>query len=310
MKIALLVTGRTEWHGLATALRCLFPEHHFYTVPTEQEAASYPDQFPCSGFTSTQLTEAHEGAPPESAQELVERAAQEALGDRRARAADLVMVLDDLELANAHQPARVVRVFRRAVECHLAGQQGARERTQQALRQRVSFHLIVPMIEAWFFGDPGALAKAGVPPGKPSPALVMADPEVFETDDAAYAAATEASCPCWMSKGRDKKRRPKWLGDLPRKNHPKAYLQWLCIDGDDRSCTTYDEVDAGKRALAELNWAVILNEPRLRFHYLRALLADLSQALGPPITGQIDEHLSQPVATRLARNASPILRNI
>ena len=80
------------------------------------------------------------------------------------------------------------------------------------------------MIEAWFFGDPGALAKAGVPATRP-PSLAVTDPEAFETSDAAYAAATEAFCPCWVSRGRDKKRRPKWLGSSSRRNHPKAYLQ-------------------------------------------------------------------------------------
>lgn len=224
MRVALLVTGRTEWHGLAIALRRLFPGHDFTTVPTEREALSSPDQFPYAGFTSTRLTEADEADPPESALEVVGRAAQEALGDRRANRADVVMVLDDLEPANTHQPGRVVQVFRSAVERHLADLQGSRESTRRALRERVSFHLVVPMIEAWFFGDPGALAKAGVPATRP-PSLAVTDPEAFETSDAAYAAATEAFCPCWVSRGRDKKRRPKWLGSSSRRNHPKAYLQ-------------------------------------------------------------------------------------
>ncbi|MCA9644837.1 MAG: hypothetical protein KC492_29310, partial [Myxococcales bacterium] len=59
MKVALLPTGRTEWHGLASALGRLFPAHDFYCLPTEAELQSAPDLFPYPGFTSAQLTAAH-----------------------------------------------------------------------------------------------------------------------------------------------------------------------------------------------------------------------------------------------------------
>ncbi len=170
MRVALLPTGRTEWHGLAIALQRLFRAHEFYALP--EPTVFHSMRGPFNGFTSSTLTERHEREYlPESALELVGLAAREALGDGAHReAADDVVVIDDLELANRHQPDRAVRVFRRAVEHHLEGLQGTRKRTETALRERVSFHLVVPMIEAWFFGDPQALRRAGVPDGvKPVP---------------------------------------------------------------------------------------------------------------------------------------------
>lgn len=312
MRVALLPTGRTEWNGLPGALQRLFPAHEFYAVPTPEEVASNPYRFPYDGFTSIELTEKHEMTPPESARELVGRAAQEALGDRHhAAAADVVVVLDDVELCNAHQPDRVVRVFRKAVEAHLTGLQAARNRTAAALRERVSFHLIVPMIEAWFFGDPLALTTAGMP-SHATPQLAVPDVEAFQTSDAAYLAARKENCPCWLLKRR-KKDRPKWLGDLPRDRHPKGYLQWLCLDGNAKNCTTYDETDGGGRALTGLSWTALLTSPSSRLRYLRAFLADLSDALGQaPATGQIVEDTSPPLpATRLsARSPQNVLRNV
>ena len=311
MRVALLLTGRTEWHGLPAALRRLFPEHEFYAVPTREEVESHPDRFPYDGFTSNELTQKSEDAPPESAILLVERAAQEALGDRHRVAADVVMVLDDVELCNTHQPDRVVRVFRSAVEHHLAELQGARTRTATVLREKVSFHLIVPMIEAWFFGDSSALATAGMPLAG-VPLLAALDVEAFQTNDAAYLGATEEICPCWISK-RIRKNRPKWLGTLLRDKHPKAYLQWLCLDGSQRNCTTYDETENGGRALTGLRWGTLLEQPSSQLRYLRAFLADLADVLGEdPTTGAVVEDPAAPVpATRLsARPQTHVVRNL
>lgn len=310
MRVALLPTGRTEWHGMSNALTRLFVGHSFYPVPTKREVESYPDRFPYDGFTSSALTARSEDDPPESAIELVARAAQEALGDRRSEAADLVVVLDDMELANANQPDRIARVFRAAVARHLAGLSRARGKTEEALRERVSFHLITPMIEAWFFGDPRALVAAGAPP-EATPRLAVTDIEAFRTNDESYLAATDASCPCWASR-RDKKNRPKWLGGHSRAHHPKGYLQWLCLDGGAKNCTSYDETHGGGRALSGLRWEALLGEDASRARYLRALLADLADDLGDPVTGPVAEHDAPPipVTRRSARPRGHVLRNL
>jgi hypothetical protein len=218
-------------------------------------------------------------------------------------------VLDDLELANADQPDQVVRVFRTAVQEHLAGLGGHASKTGTVLQEKVSFHLIVPMIEAWFFGDAGALKASGMNAAT-SPALEAADVEAFQTSDPTYLAATEELCPCWLKK-KNRKDRPKWHDLSTRSRHPKGYLQWLCLDGSAKNCTTYHETSGGGAALAGLCWASLLEQPASHSGYLRALLADLEDALGQPTMGPIGEDSSLPIATRLSsRPRNPVVRNL
>lgn len=316
MKVAILPTGRTEWHGLGQALNRLFPGHEFYCLPSAEEVASNPAGFPYPGFTSVALTQAHQAAPPEAALELVSRAAQEALGDSRSRtkAADLVLIVDDLELPNMAQAGRVVSVMRRAVETHLSGLQQTKHhgKTTAALTERVSFHLIAPMVEAWFFADPGALARAGVPAGTDVNFKDATDPEAFETDDRAYLAAVESDCPVLAALPGHKRKnlRPKWLGALPRGRHPKGYLQWLCRAPSERECTTYSETDDGAAALAEISWQALFSRPTTHFTLLRGLVEDLEDALGVrPSVGW----LSGVPSSLTARSGAPqaaVLRNI
>ena len=314
MRVALLVTGKTELHGLPDAWRSLFPGHDFYAVA---ELSTATERRPYNGFTSSTLRAEYATSPQdhtclESAFELIGRAVQEALGDRHQPRADAVVILDDLELVNAGQEALVARVFRAVVEKHLAGLNvRAAAVTAEVLRERVSFHLIVPMIEAWFFGDPAALALAGVPAAS-TPVLVAGDLETFETNDPGYLAATAASCPCWTTRGQRRDQQPKWLGSLPRQWHPKGYLQWLCIDGNARTCTNYDETGGGVGALRALSWAALLANPLAHLRYLRAFLADLAGILGASTLGPISEDTSALApATRLStRPRNNVLRNL
>jgi hypothetical protein len=314
MKVALLPTGRTEWHGLAPALGRLFPEHEFYCLPTDAEVRSDPDRFPYPGFTSAPLTSAHLNTPPESARELVSRAAQEALGDRRRAAADLVFIIDDVELPNTAQLHHVVAVMRRAVEAHLSELErvGHHERTAAVLRQKVSFHLIAPMIEAWFFADEGALAAAGVPTGTAVHFDAATDPEVFVTSDQAYLHATEADCPTWaaMPTQRQKKLRPKWLGSQPRERHPKGYIQWLCRAPDERNCTGYSETAGGGAALAGLSWEAIAARAPAHLPLLRALVEDLADGLKVEPSLDLGHPQGNPPTTRRGAPREALLRNI
>lgn len=283
MRVAILPTGRTEWEGLACALTRLFPAHEFYSIPTLSEVYSNPNQFPYDGFTSTALTEAMMLSPPESARRLVARAAQEALGDRKSPAADLVLIVDDVELPNMEHPERVVRVMQQAVHNHLRelAHTQHQPRTQSVLREKVSFHLVKPMIEAWFFADDHALKRAGVADITVVQFQQETDPENFITRDRAYLAATEAHCPCWAGLPSSRKRncRPKWLGSLSRQHHPKGYLQWLCIDPQGRTCTRYSETKGGGRALANIDWNRLIKRNQAHCYYLRALLEDLADGL-------------------------------
>lgn len=315
MKIAFVPTGRTEWHGLPGAFGTLFPGHEFLVLPTRREITSHPDDFPAPGFTSAALQARHEDLPPEAACDLVARAAQAAVGDRSEKAADMVVVLEDLELANAAQPDRVTRVFRAAAIAHLRGLGSGRieARTRGALLDRVSFHLLVPMVEALFFADPRALRIAGVPVEQPVIFADTRDPEDFWTGDPGYLAATETACPCWsaLPASRQKKQRPKWLlTSSPRDRHPKGYLQWLCRDGAVPSCTSYHETEGGGRALAGLDWGTLVSRPPEQFQYLRALLADLEERLGEPSSLGPVPGAQAPLTSRFTPRMDPVLRNL
>ena len=314
MKVAILPTGRTEWHGLAPALGRLFPKQEFYCLPTEAEVRSDPDHFPYPGFTSAPLTSAQLDTPPESARELVSRAAQEALGDRRHAAADLVFIIDDVELPNMAQLDRVVAVMRRAVEGHLSELErvGHHGRTAAVLREKVSFHLIAPMVEAWFFADDCALAAAGVPAGTAVHFDTATDPEAFVTSDPAYLHATEADCPEWAATPtrRQKKLRPKWLGSQPREQHPKGYLQWLCRAPGERNCTGYSETDGGNQALGNLSWPAVGKRHPAHFALLRALVEDLVDGLASDPMFDVGSPHGNPPTTRSGAPREALLRNI
>ncbi len=313
-RVAVLPTGKTEWHGMAQALAQLFPPHTFYCVPTAPEVASYGAQYPYNGFTSSKLTAAHLESPPESAQELLKRAAQEAVGSSPAQLppADLVVVLDDGELANAAQLSLVTDVFRAAAVQHLSSLQGSRARTEAAFREKVSFHLVVPMVEAWFFADPAALVRAGVTAGQPVCFASTQDPEQFVTQDAAYLAASMAHCPslALVPSGRQKKLRPKWLGSLSRQHHPKGYLQWLCLAGQQCSCTAYDETNHGAAALRGLNWTALLQRPSPQLGFLTSLLSDIADGVGQPLPSLLLGRYEAPETSRATPRATPVLRNL
>jgi hypothetical protein len=299
MRVAFLPTGRTEWHGLPGAFSRRFPGHVFEVVPSAIEVASHGARYPLDGFTPPPLTAAHLTRPPEAATLLVERAAT-VLMDRDPP--DLLVILDDLELANRDQPEHVVRVFRAAVEQHVTDPDPRRQRARDRLATRASFHLIAPMVEAWFFADPAALAVAGVT----EPYRLVSDRglEQFTTDDPSYLAATENDCPGWQMR-RQRSQRPKWLGD-DRMFHPKGYLLWLTRDATAKTCTRYRESQGGAQALEALDWDALHAQPAMNF--LNALCEDLAYELDAPY--QPPESVV-PVVTSLSRRPKDhVLRNV
>ena len=317
MRVSVLPTGRTEWHGLGMALSRLFPGHEFYCLPSKAEIQSYNETYPYNGFTSTPLALGGEQSPPKSALHLVRRAADEALGDRDRRAADLVLIVDDLELCNAHQPGVVTAVMRGAVEAHLkeVSQRSNSlfgDKTRKALREKVSFHLIAPMIEAWFFADQKALALAGVAADMPVFFDDSTDPEAFVTADPAFLKADEADCPALalLTPQKKKDKRPAWLGALPRCRHPKGYLQWLCRSPKVPSRTNYTESQSGVRALARICWQDLFGRDPNHFAFLRAMVEDMAEGLEcSPATGAIGGKPS-PFSDRTRAGQNAVLRNI
>jgi hypothetical protein len=235
-----------------------------------------------------------------------------AVDPARAKVLDLVFVLDDLESANRDQPGVVVDSVRAAFLSHVDGYRSDESRyhaLRRAVREKVSFHLAVPMIEAWFFGAPQALTQLGVFGDTPYH-IRSGDPEDFESTDRAYIAAADTVCSEWCRRRRPRADRPKWVGaGQARVFHPKGYLQWLLLEPAEKNCTRYREGVAGTDALAPIAWQRLLGSPSA-FLFLRAMVQDLSLGLGqePSVeswAGQVS-HLTAVGATR----TDPVLRNL
>jgi hypothetical protein len=181
--------------------------------------------------------------------------------------ADLAVLVEDLELANRDQPELVARHVREAVQRELERRWASlarRDVSAERVRNRCSFHLFVPMVEAYFFGDANALSNAGATRS----ALfdpIAADVEDFSTTDPDFLLPPDGDT-YWAKPHRER--------------HPKHYLEFLC----DPTGTTnrYRERDGGKRALESLDWNLVLAPPE-HAEFARALLLDLGSALGVPL---------------------------
>lgn len=181
---------------------------------------------------------------------------------------DLVVGVDDLELANIHQPRVVIDWLRRAVQEVLAGRfssQAAADRARETLRSRCSFHLLVPLVEAYLFGERAALARAGVAAGIPVHRLGT-DVEEFETDDPQFLPIAQARNAVKAEAGYS------WWRE---ERHPKRYLEFLV----DSSGGLYNETKEGAQALEVLEWPTVSAGPQT-LKFARALFEDLSDAVG------------------------------
>jgi hypothetical protein len=270
MRVALLTTGVTEFLGLPGALSALFPGHDFVAVE------DLPGR-PFAGFTSNRLPVPSGVNLATSLDKMVAKGIS--LIDPTVPGSaewDLVLLFDDLELANRDQPHVVCDEVRGAVERHLAGLRRTdteRARLRSAIRNRLSAHFAVPMIEAWFFGAPAALTQLGVEGAFHK----RGDPEDFESTHREYLAAVPEQCTAWC-RHRPKEDRPKWIGaGANRHQHPKGYLQWLLIEPDHKTCTRYRERDSAG-VLARLDWAHLLRTQET-MTWARALVEDLADAL-------------------------------
>ena len=153
--VALIPTGKLEHAALGPALARLFPDHAFVVRPPEQHL---------DGFTSrdvAQLLGAGLGPVPGNLDDLAAELANSIFPARRGEHIDFAFVVEDLELCNQHQPDLVLRIFREALDSYISQtwpQQSAPRFKE--VRERCSFHLFRPMMEAYFFGEPAALARA------------------------------------------------------------------------------------------------------------------------------------------------------
>lgn len=307
MRVAILPTGRMELLGMGTALEALFPAHEFYTIPKR-------DKEPFDSFTSSDKPLART-TPNGNVAKIVQQMAASLVPGRDGRAPDLLVVLEDLEIPNKQTPEVVIQVFRDATARHVAqlGLQrnpGFADRVNEALLTKASFHLAVPMIEAWLFADPNGPRNAEVLPERLPPKWEdERDPEDFLTREATYLADDCAACTAWnaLPPGRAQRSKPEWNRER-REVHPKAFLAWLSRDPSENKCSRYRETHEGKRALELLDWTAALRSPN-HCTFLRALVEDLADGLGETLTLPADSCAS-PLTSHRERRDSPVLRNI
>lgn len=300
MRVSLITTGILELEGLASALGRLFPDHEFHAEPLAPKK-------PFHGFTANKVLALLQGDPDGHAVTML-RAALGTLiaADDATPAYELAVVLDDLELNNRGNEDVVIEHVRESAKRTLQAIAGEERRARAAglMRERISFHLAVPMIESWFFGDLAAL-QTEVPAARWPPVVdVTRDPEDFLTADAAYLADDGSACEAFANKGI----KPAWL-KTRRSEHPKHYIEWLMRAPAMAKCTTYMEQHEGVRLLKKIDWRAVL-APETRFPYLRALVRDLEEALGPSSCG-LAAGGAEALRTSVAvLSAEPVLRNL
>jgi hypothetical protein len=203
--------------------------------------------------------------------------------------ADYALAIDDLALVNADQQAHVLGYFAHAVRAHVEAffpSASTRDRVYQTLKDRASFHLLNPMVETYFFGEPDALVRAKATRA-PCQFDRTRDAEDFEVDDMAYLAPALPTAP-WRT--------------VPRHRHPKNYLRYLC-DPTGVEERAYRETHEGLAALQALDWQKVLGNPS-HAPFARALIDDLSDALNVPSPCQ---GTCSPLT---ARKGGGLLRNI
>jgi hypothetical protein len=263
-RVALLVTGKTE-EALHHALKQVFPAAQF--VMRERL-----EGFTSKALPSTPMLHAHDAAPrPTNVERLAAALVAEVEPGRKTEPpSDLVVLVDDLELVNQPWPERTVEHVRAAVSAHVDrryASAAARERARARVRERCSFHVLAPMVEAYFFAEEAALVRAGAKrPSKVS--ATVTDVESFVVDDPDHLGPPNR---------RSKDEPPVWAIQ-DRAHHPKSYLQFLC-DPTGTARRAYVESDGGRAALRELDWDAVLAPPA-HVRFVRSLIHDVADALG------------------------------
>ncbi|HEX8705352.1 MAG TPA: hypothetical protein VF815_41350, partial [Myxococcaceae bacterium] len=248
-RVQLIVTGDMELAALAASMRHAFPESKLDFLPTQK----------VQDFTSIRLG-VHPGRVPglkTRAQQMAQAIVSAFVPGRFLNAPlDLVLAVDDLELVNVDQPHVVTAYLAREIELTIQDRQLLKSdetRVRELLRNRASFHLFVPMPEAYFYAEPAALIRAGARAASQFD-VVQRDTETFEVDDALYRG--------WLEKRAPKAVEPH--------RHPKQYLRYLC-DPNANIERAYRETQEGAKALEELAWSEVTAREG-REAYARALL--------------------------------------
>lgn len=275
-RVTLIVTGSAEKLGLPAALQQLWPDVDFDAQLTDDLTST---EVPAD---STAVGGGLVSKFEKFAQRLVD--AVTVPRSRREGCAGLAVGIDDLELVNLDRGEVVVARLKAAVDQILQGRTGDRN----TVATGCSFHLLVPMLEALFFGDPKALQHAAGSGASASTFPVDADFEAFAVGDDAYLEPSDEVGHGW--------RRP------DRSRHPKRYIRFLREQAEE---PPYRETHHGARALRELNWESLVDAP-LRGRFVGSLLTDLAFVLGDPVGVQLPLDTSPITWTP---QHDPLLRN-
>lgn len=299
-RVGLIVTGDAEAEGFAEALLQLWSREDATFVVLENHENSSTRTYSSvtnSGvdIATIRARRAEYDADDQLSEPVVDKLVQ-GIHDylfpprsRREDKFDFVVAIDDLELINRGREQTVLDVVRDAARLLLSTKG---EPTRTAFRTRASFHLLDPMLEAYFFDSPAsrtAIDRRGGTANATSAARVVAGQpcERFEVDrsDAQYFAAVAASDECPRFR-RPKDRKCPWrdTDGQDKALHPKKYLQYLCrASGNERFCTNYAETVHGAAALRVLDWQAVLTAGA---PYLQSLVEDLADMIGcsPNIT--------------------------
>ncbi len=267
MRIRIITTGDLEQSAIVDSLGRFFPSE------IEGGPVDFIRPMKTPGMTTNPVRAT--GSPPSPFSKMARALVAEALegSEPDGRGTDLVLAVDDLELANFTRPKIVVSCFRIAVEKELSKRATAlgssgEDLMRERIRKRCSLHLFSPMVEAYFFGgDRRALTRAGVGAGL-SPRLEARDVEQFEAADEDYSKVVADENERQRRLGNDW-----WRGE----RHPKRYLEYLAS----LSGSSYRETEGGRAALADLDWRRVPPcENSVRF--LRSFFEDLADFFEVP----------------------------
>lgn len=258
-RIRFIVTGDLERTALVPALRRLFPPD------ADGDRAEWLPTRKTGAGTSMRL---RADIMDKGMKALAKAMVAEAWGGEDGRPADLIVVVDDVELHNFDQQPLVCASFRAAVELELATRATAMRGTGRSIdelrmrvRERCSFHLLCPMVEAYLFPDHAALVTAGCA-ATVEPRLVRPhDCEDFESCDPAWSPTCHTKNERMAASGY-----PWWQ----EQRHAKHYLEHLV----EQSGGWYNETHAGRRAFETLDWSQVPSNSG--YPFVRALLEDLA----------------------------------
>jgi hypothetical protein len=255
-RIGLITTGECEQRALVPSLARVFADHD---VTFELSFAK-----PVRSFTSNRLV--HPAPPGRTLVDDFVTAIGATISQRNAP--DFVFAIDDLELANIQTPHHVTLLVRDAV---LASPDRATHREAQRFRDHCSVHFLCPMVEAYFFGEPAALTRAGAK--RKAELDATRHLEKFTSIDLSYLDLPNVRHHPWRNED--------------RRHHPKRYLRFL-NDPTEEEIGRYRETKEGRDALAALDWARVFAYEPAGIAFARSLFDDLADALHitSPFPGQ------------------------